>query len=213
MPRLKVSPTRSNLLTVRQRLELARQGHRLLERKRDVLMVEIMRLIEDAERIRALVQERYARAYAAIEEARVAEGSERLRRFALAHPPVAALQITPRSVMGVVVPTVEYDLPAERPAFGPGNSSVLLDAARTAWRDAFALTGELAEKVTTVWRLSLELRRTQRRVNALENMFIPSYQETVAYIQGTLDEKDREDLFRSKRAQERLRAQHDEATL
>ncbi len=53
MARLKVSPTRSNLLAVRQRLELARQGHRLLERKRDVLMIEIMRLIEDAERIRA----------------------------------------------------------------------------------------------------------------------------------------------------------------
>ncbi len=206
MARLKVSPTRSSLRLVRQRLELARQGHRLLERKRDVLMIEIMRLIEDAERVRSEVQERYARAYAAMEEARVAEGTERLRRFGLAHPPVASLEITPRSVMGVVVPMVGYSLPPERPAFGPGDSSVLLDAARTAWRDAFSLTGELAEKVTSVWRLSLELRRTQRRVNALENVFIPSYEETVAYIQSTLDEKDREDLFRSKRAQERLRA-------
>lgn len=210
MARLKISPTRSNLQLTRQRLELARQGHRLLERKRDVLMIEIMRLIEDAERVRAEIQERYARAYAAIEEARVAEGTEHLRRVAVAHPPATGLQITPRSVMGVVVPTVEYDLPPERPAFGPGDSSVLLDAARTAWRDAFSLTGELAEKVTTVWRLALELRRTQRRVNALENMFIPSYEETVAYIQDTLDEKDREDLFRSKRAQERLREGHQE---
>ena len=65
-----------------------------------------------------------------------------------------------------------------------------------------ALMGQLAEKVTTVWRLALELRRTQRRVNALENIFIPSYEETLAYIQETLEEKDREELFRLKRAKE-----------
>lgn len=204
MPRLKISPTRSNLLVVRQRLALARQGHRLLERKRDVLMIEIMRLIADAERVRTLAKDVYARAYGAIEDARVAEGTERLRRFALAQSPTIELQITPRSIMGVVVPTVDYDIPLQRPAFGPGNSSVFLDAAETTWREAFDLTGELAEKVTTVWRLALELRRTQRRVNALENMFIPSYEETVSYIEDTLDEKDREDLFRSKRAKERL---------
>jgi V/A-type H+-transporting ATPase subunit D len=200
MPRLKVSPTRSSLLMVRQRLDLARQGHRLLESKRDVLMLEIMRLIEDAERVQREAQARFERAYGAIEEARVAEGTERLRRFALAQPHGVELRITPRSVMGVVVPSVTYQVPPRRPLFGFGNSSVMLDQAELAWADVLDVIGELAEKVTTVWRLALELRRTQRRVNALENIFIPNYEETVDYIEDTLEEKDREELFRAKRA-------------
>jgi V/A-type H+-transporting ATPase subunit D len=203
MTRVKLSPTRSNLLLVRQRLALARQGHRLLESKRDVLMIEIMRLIEDAERVQAEAQTRFERAYEAIEEARVAEGTERLRRFALAKPHGIELRITPRSVMGVPVPSVSYQVPPRRPLFGFGNSSVHLDQAELAWGDVLELMGELAEKVTTVWRLALELRRTQRRVNALENVFIPNYEETLAYIEDTLEEKDREELFRAKRAADR----------
>jgi V/A-type H+-transporting ATPase subunit D len=204
VPRLKVSPTRSNLLMIRQRLALARQGHHLLESKRDVLMIEIMRLIEDAERVQSEAQARFGRAYAAIEEARVAEGTERLRRFALARPHGIELRITPRSVMGVPVPSVTYQTPPRRPLFGLGNSSVVLDQAELAWADVLDVIGELAEKVTTVWRLALELRRTQRRVNALENIFIPNYEETLGYIEDTLEEKDREELFRAKRAADKV---------
>ena len=206
MPPLKLSPTRSNLHLVKQRLALARQGHRLLESKRDVLMLEIMRLIEDADRAQVEAQARFGRAYEAIEEARVAEGTERLRRFALAQPHGVELRITPHSVMGVAVPSVTYTVPPRRPLFGFGNSSVHLDQAELAWGDVLELIGELAEKVTTVWRLALELRRTQRRVNALENLFIPNYEVTLAYIQDTLEEKEREELFRAKRAAERAKA-------
>ena len=115
------------------------------------------------------------------------------------------MRITPRSVMGVAVPTVDYAPPSRRPMYGFGNSSVMLDQATQAWTQVLALIGDLAEKVTTVWRLALELRRTQRRVNALENVFIPAYEETLAYMRDTIEEKDREDLFRMKRGKERLR--------
>ena len=204
MARLRLSPTRSNLLVVRQRLTLARQGHKLLESKRDVLMIEIMRLIADAERVRSTAQVRFERAYVAIEEARVAEGTERLRRFALAMPHGTELRITPRSIMGVVVPSVSFHMPPRRPLFGFGNSSVQLDRAELAWGEVVDLLGELSEKVTTVWRLAQELRRTQRRVNALENIYIPTYEETLSYIEDTLAEKDRDELFRAKRAKARL---------
>jgi len=120
------------------------------------------------------------------------------------------MRVTPRSVMGVVVPTVRYTVPDRRPLYGFGDSSVVLDQATQAWGEALALIGELAEKVTAVWRLALELRRTQRRVNALENVFIPAYEETLAYIRDTLEEKDREDLFRMKRAKERLTTPQDD---
>lgn len=200
MARLKLSPTRSNLVVIRQRLRLATEGHDLLEKKRDVLIMEILRMIDDAERVQQQVTEQFARGYAMMQRARVMMGTERVRRFALSHPTGLDIRITPRSVMGVVVPSVHAQVPESHLSYGFGDTSVTLDQAQREWAGVLALMGQLAEKVTTVWRLALELRRTQRRVNALESIFIPSYLETLTYIEETLEEKDREELFRMKRA-------------
>jgi V/A-type H+/Na+-transporting ATPase subunit D len=207
MARLKLSATRSNLLAVRQRLRLAREGHRLLNKKRDVLIMEILRMIQDAERVSAQAREQFQRGYAILQEARAAMGTERVRRIALSKPQEADVRIIPYSIMGVVVPRVHYEVPSRRLAYGLGDTSVVLDEAQQEWAAIRALMGELAEKVTTVWRLALELRRTQRRVNALEHIFIPSYEETVVYIEETLEEKDREELFRTKRAKAKIGAE------
>lgn len=200
MALLKMPPTRSNLMVIRQRLRLATEGHDLLEKKRDVLIMEILRTIDDADRVQRQVAERLASGYGMMQRARVMMGTERVRRFALSHPAGLDVRITPRSVMGVVVPSVHTEVPESRLSYGFGDTSVTLDQAQREWASVLALMGELAEKVTTVWRLALELRRTQRRVNALESVFIPSYLETKTYIEETLEEKDREELFRTKRA-------------
>lgn len=200
MARLKLSPTRSNLVVIRQRLRLATEGHNLLEKKRDVLIMEILRMIDDAERAQKQVTEQFARAYLMMQRARVMMGTERVRRFALSRPAGLDVRITPRSVMGVVVPSVHTQVPENQLSYGFGDTSVTLDQAQREWAEVLALMGRLSEKVTTVWRLALELRRTQRRVNALESIFIPSYIETMTFIQETLEEKDREELFRTKRA-------------
>lgn len=200
MARLRVSPTRSNLLLVRQRLRLAREGFELLDRKRDVLILEILRLIEDAQRVQAETDARFAAAYRALREARAVMGTERVRRTALLRTREVDVHITPRSVMGVVVPSVRATLPESQLAYGFGDTSVLLDQARLAWGRVLEIIGHLAEAVTTIWRLAFELRRTQRRVNALEHVFIPTYEETLRYIEEALEEKEREDLFRMKRA-------------
>lgn len=211
MDRLKVAPTRSNLISIRRRLELVRQGHDLLDRKREVLINEILAVIEDAERIQFQVQDQFARAYDAIEEARAAVGTERVRRIALARPPETNVQITSKSIMGTVVPSVTFEAPDTQPLYGFGDTSVVLDLAQDEWSDVLSLMGELAEKVTTAWRLALELRRTQRRVNALENIFIPSYEETLQYIEDTLEEKSREELFRMKLTQSKLQDDADQS--
>jgi V/A-type H+/Na+-transporting ATPase subunit D len=200
MARLNLSPTRSNLVVIRQRLRLATEGHRLLEKKRDVLIMEILRMIDDAERVQRQVGEQFSHGYAMMQRARVMMGTERVRRFAMSHPSGLDIRITPRSVMGVVVPSVHAQVPDSHLSYGFGDTSVTLDQAQREWAGVLALIGQLAEKVTTVWRLALELRRTQRRVNALESIFIPSYLETLSYIEETLEEKDREELFRMKRA-------------
>ncbi len=204
MPLLKMSPTRSNLLAVKQSLALAREGYDLLDKKRSVLILEILRLIEDAERVQEQVNQEFARAYATIQEARAVMGTERVRRLALSGIPEANVEITPRSIMGVVVPSVNYTVPEHTMFYGFGDTSVVLDQAQLQWSNVLALMGQLAEKVTSVWRLAVELRRTQRRVNALEHVFIPTYEETLTFIQESLEEKDREDLFRLKRSKARV---------
>jgi len=206
MARQKIPPTRSNLIAIKNRLKLAQQGYELLNKKRDVLMMEIMRMIVDADEVQRQVNESFERAYGSIEEARVALGTEQIRRMALSSARDMDMRVTPRSIMGVVVPSVAFEMAEPRPKYGFGNSSVVLDDAQRSWSDVLRLMGPLAEKVTTVWRLAIELQRTQRRVNALENVFIPSYQETLSYIEDTLAEKDREELFRAKRAKARLEA-------
>ncbi|MCD6520750.1 MAG: V-type ATP synthase subunit D [Anaerolineae bacterium] len=198
MPRLKVSPTRSNYLVIKQRLALAREGYRLLDKKRDVLIMEILRVIEDAERIQKQVENQFQRAYEIVQEARAIMGTERVRRLALSRTEEVDIHITPRSVMGVVVPSVTYVTPEKKLRYGFGDTSVILDQVQQEWKAVLDMMGELAETVTTVWRLATELRRTQRRVNALEHIFIPSYEETLAYIEEMLEEKEREELFRMK---------------
>ncbi|MHB0856984.1 MAG: V-type ATP synthase subunit D [Anaerolineae bacterium] len=198
MARLKISPTRSNLLIVKQRLALAREGYRLLDKKRDVLIMEILRLIQDADSAQTEVERQFRKAYATIQEARATMGTERVRRIALMRPQEVDVRVTPRSIMGVLVPTVSFQTPVLRVPYGFGDTSVVLDQARLEWAQVLELMERLSQTVTTVWRLALELRRTQRRVKALENIFIPSYEETLTFIQETLEEKDREDLFRLK---------------
>ena len=204
MARLRVPATRSNLLAMRQHLKLAEEGYRLLDKKRDVIIMEILSLIGEAERAKELSDERFAKAYASLQEARAVMGTERVRRIALSRPREVSVRVIPRSIMGVVVPSVTCEGLHKELSYGFGDTSVLLDQVREEWAAALALIAQLAEKVTTVWRLALELRRAQRRVNALEHIFIPAYEETVAYIQETLEEKDREELFRLKRAKARL---------
>jgi len=207
MPRLKMAATRSNLITVRQQLVLAREGYRLLDRKREVLVLEILRIMNEAEEVQRQVEAQFKQSYAVLQDARAAMGTERVMRFALSRPCDIDVHITPRSIMGVVVPDVLVKMPETQLPYGFGDTSVSLDSAQREWAAAVALVGPLADRVTTVWRLTLELKRTQRRVNALESVFIPAYEETVRYIEETLEEKDREDLFRLKRAKARSEAE------
>ena len=203
MPRLKMAATRSNLITVKQQLALAREGHRLLDRKREVLIMEILRIINQAEDVQRQVEAQFQQAYSVLQEARAAMGTERVMRFALSRTGDIDVHITPRSIMGVVVPDVLVKTPETQLPYGFGDTSVVLDRAQREWAGVLGLMGPLADRVTTVWRLALELKRTQRRVNALESVFIPAYEETVRYIEETLEEKDREDLFRLKRTKAR----------
>lgn len=199
MSRLKVSPTRSNLARVKRSLALAQEGHDLLDHKREVLMRNLMRMAHDAEEIQQEVEAKLAAAYEALRVANLTMGREMVEWASLATQGKTDIHILLRSIMGVVVPTIEVVHKPPELAFGLGDTASALDEALVRFREVLDLLPVLAETVASVWRLATELKKTQRRVNALEYLFIPQYQETVAFIEDVLEEKDREDHFRLKR--------------
>lgn len=198
MPRVNVPPTRSSLLRMKQELQFAREGYEILDKKREVLTSELIRLAHDAEAIQEQVRGLLAAAYHTLEQSRLTMGQEHLEWAALAVNKTVDVQIKARGIMGVSLPRVEArGGPPEMP-YSLGNTTAALDEASAAFREVLDHMPELSERVTSVWRLARELRKTQRRVNALQYIFIPDYEETIAFIDGALEEREREETFHLK---------------
>lgn len=198
MDRLQVAPTRSNLLNIRETLELAQEGHDILDQKREVLTSELLRVAHDAAELQEQVWDQLAEAYEALEMARLSVGREHLEWAALSVRETIKVDITPHSIMGVVIPSAKpRGKPPETP-YGLGDTTVALDEAVVAFRRVLEEIPLLAETLVTAYRLARELQKTQRRVNALEHIFIPQYRETADWIESALEEREREETFRLK---------------
>lgn len=199
MAHLKIAPTRSNLMGIREELALAREGYEILDRKREVLITELIKVAHDATTLQERVWQMLAEAYQALEKARLSMGREHLEWAALSVNETVGVEVRPHSIMGVVVPVVTAHGTAPEMPYGLGDTNVLLDEAVTRFRRILEEIPKLAETMMTVWRLAREIQKTQRRVNALQYIFIPQYEDTVTYIESALEEREREETFRLKR--------------
>jgi len=199
MAHINLPPTRSNLLRMKKELQFAREGYEILDRKRIVLTSELIRVAHDAEAVQNEVWALLAKAYASVEQARLTMGADNVEWAALAVNKTVEVDLKFRGVMGVALPQVESKSSlAEMMTYGLGDTPATLDEASGAFREVMNRIPELAELVTAVWRLAGELRKTQRRVKALQYIFIPEYEETVLFIKAALDEREREETFRLK---------------
>lgn len=194
-----LTPTRNNLIRARRTLERAREGRDILERKREILSAELLHLAHDATELQNEVWELLAQAYDALDRARLETGREHLEWAALSVSKTIEINIVPRSVMGVVVPSVAATGGPPDVSYGMGNTTVDLDEATLRFRQVLDAIPALAQMLTTAWRLARELQKTRRRINALGHVFIPAYEETVQHIEDVLEEREREELFRLKR--------------
>ena len=200
MPKLEVAPTRSNLLKTREDLQLAKEGYELLEQKREVLLMELMQIVHNLRELEKQVTEKSAAAFGALESALLSMGNESVRWAALSVIGERGISLLHRSVMGVPVVSVQeareatVELQASLEGTGPA-----LDEARRRFEDLVSIIYEWSEVEISVWRLASEIRKTQRRVNALENIFIPEYEGTVKAIEEILEESDREEFIRKKK--------------
>lgn len=198
MPTINVAPTRTNLIRIKKELRFAREGYEILDRKREVLTTELVRVAHEADILQKEVWKLLETAYSALETARLTMGSDHVEWAALAANKTVDVHLKLRGIMGVAIPVIEArgDLP--KMLYSLSGTSASLDEAAAAFREVVIKTPQLSMLVTTVWRLAGELRKTQRRVNALQHIFIPQYEETVAFIVSSLEEREREETFRLK---------------
>jgi V/A-type H+-transporting ATPase subunit D len=213
MAKINVAPTRSNLLRIKQELQFAKEGYEILNRKREVLTTELIRMAHNAEELQQQVWKLLAEAYSAMEKTQLKVGSERVEWAALAADKTVDVQLKFRGIMGVAVPSIESQgQPSEMP-YSLGDTTASLDEASAAFSKVLLLIPQLSMVTTTVWRLAGELRKTQRRVNALQYIFIPEYEETVLFIVSSLEERDREETFRLKLLKRNSEKKEEEARL
>jgi len=198
MTAINIPPTRSNLLRMKQDLQFAREGYEILDRKREVLTTELIRVAHDAGLLQDEVWNLVASAYRALEQAKLTMGQDQVEWAALATNKTVDVHLKFRGVMGVPIPMVEARGAPPEMTYSMGDTSATLDEAGAAFRKVLSRIPELSERVTSVWRLAGELRKTQRRVNALQHIFIPEYEETVLFIKSALEEREREETFRLK---------------
>lgn len=175
-----------------------------MEQKRQILVVELMGLMDKTADAQEKVEEELAEAFKALQGAVLAMGRQAVSSIAPAVNVESDITITMRRLMGVNLPRVEVKIEDVAPYFSLGGTSFWVDEAIERFKGLLVDLGELAELRISLMRIAEEVRRTMRRVNALEKIAIPDYEESIKYIEDTLEESERETFATLKLVKERL---------
>ncbi len=192
MARLNIAPTKSSQLTLKADLAVVTEGHSLLDQKREILVMEMMRLLERVRTAQRKLDTVQAAAMAALRRAMARNGYHQTRNIASSARFQHHAKVQSQIVAGVRIPRITVEHSPFAPQFGLASSDSLLDETMFCFAELTKAVGEMAELETAVWLLARDLKKTQRRVNALEQIFIPDYRETLRYISETLESKELE---------------------
>lgn len=203
-----VRPTRAELLERKQQITLAQQGMDLLKQKRDALLIEFMSVMDETLRLSESLQKSVSESQYSLAVAKAVDGSVALRSAALATKGEVSVEMSGTKIMGVAVPVVTKGESPIKSSFTRGYAvtgvSSRVDEAAEKFEKILEVIIEYADIETRLKRLGEEINKTNRRVNALEQVTIPALHEQVAYISQTLDERAREDLFRLKKVKKKI---------
>ncbi|MDD1657378.1 MAG: V-type ATP synthase subunit D [Methanomicrobiales archaeon] len=197
-----VNPTRMELLKKRAQIRLAEQGRDLLREKMDALIREFFKIMDTVSDSREKLELVAETAQRSLIVALAVDDSVALKSASFATRKGFTLDIRGKNVMGVPVPVIEKKR-LSRSIFERGYSIIgvsgRIDEVAEKYEAELDLVVELAETETSLKRLGGELQMTRRRVNALEQVLIPDLKRQEKYIETTIDEREREDLFRLKK--------------
>ncbi len=204
MPDRNIAPTKTNLLKLKNELEFARLGYDLLDQKRNILINELLNLVDQTIDYQEKVDSALEEAYSSYRSAALAMGKRRTVSIASAVNIQSSIKIGSRRIMGVSLPQVETDYSEHPPYFSPMETSFWVDISINRFKSALELMGRLAELKVSIMRLANEVKKTIRKVNALEKIAIPDMQESVEFIRNRLEENERDMIILMKMVKNRL---------
>jgi V/A-type H+-transporting ATPase subunit D len=197
-----IQPTRSELLEVNKKIRLTKNGHRILKLKRDGLILEFFKILDQAKDLRTDIARRYLEAQERIAIANAVDGAIAVRSASYALTGHPEIQLRSRNLMGVVVPDIKSTkivAPLSERGYGIIGTSPRIDEATDSYEKLVETIVKAAELETTMKKLLEEIDRTKRRVNALEFRVLPELEEIERFIRFSLDEMERDNIFRLKR--------------
>ena len=191
-------PTKGNLILAKNSLALATQGYGLMDKKRNILLRELMELIDQARDIQSEIDATFTEAYKALQRANIELGISFVQDIASSVPVENGIRIKARSIMGTEIPLVQHEDAPLNLTYAYYSTRQSLDEARTRFEKVKELTIRLSMVQNSAYRLANNIKKTQKRANALKNITIPMYQELTKDITGALEEKEREEFTRLK---------------
>lgn len=205
MAKLNVNPTRMEMTRLKRQLKTATRGHKLLKDKLDELMKQFLEIVRENKRLREAAEASLSRAYENFIIARAVMSEEYLGEALMMPRQSVMVDVSRRNIMSVNVPIFDFqteDSQADIYPYGLAFTSGELDSAMEAFSSAMEPLLRLAESEKSAQLLAQEIEKTRRRVNALENVMIPNYKETIKYITMKLEENERASTTRLMKVKE-----------
>ena len=191
-------PTKGNLIQAKNSMKLATMGYGLMDKKRNILIRELMGLIDEAKGIQSEIDSTFRAAYSALQKANIELGINYVQEIGVSVPVDDRVRIKARSIMGTEIPLVQHEAKPMELTYGFYNTTESLDEARYHFERVKELTIRLSMVENSAYRLANSIKKTQKRANALKNITIPHYQELSRNISNALEEKEREEFTRLK---------------
>jgi V/A-type H+-transporting ATPase subunit D len=204
MAQLNYAPTKTSLLKLRNDLKFDQQGYELLDQKRNILIIELLALVDQTTDFQARVESMLTKAYKAMEETVFDMGKLKVQYLTGAVNITTEITIRTRRVMGVSLPVIETQFKEHSPYYSPMGTSFWIDSSLQLFKEVLKQLGRLAELRISVLRLANEVKKTIRKVNALEKIAVPDLKEAVHYIEGRLEENERDMFVLMKMVKENL---------
>ena len=195
---LNTFPTKGNLMLAKNSLALARPGYELMDKKRNILIRELMDLIDQARDIQSEIDTTFREAYQALQKANIELGINYVQEIGSSVPVENGVRIKVRSIMGTEIPLVQHEPEPMNLTYAYYSTRESLDEARARFEKVKELTIRLAMVENSAYRLASNIKKTQKRANALKNITIPTYESLTRNITNALEEKDREEFTRLK---------------
>lgn len=201
-----VKPTRQEEIRLKERIDLAENGHEILEKKRDGLIHEFMQIVDEAKESKKELSKTFAEANRSLKQAEIYDGRESIKSLKTGAQRSNKITAEQENIMGVLVPEIEFsgDItsnPSER-GYSLDSSTARIDKAADDYEKLLEEIIKAAELQTKVTKLLEEIEKTKRRVNALEHKVIPDMENALEDVSQSLLEQEREETFRMKKVKE-----------